>query len=328
MPSDYLKILSGPLAGAANISSESYEKDFSELGSLMQKGAFGPLVDKANKILRDGIYDIRIIVYYFYGIYATTGQARLGAIFECLNKLLTEDKDDLKPDADRNLHICKSVTWLFNQVNRKIVHEKQHLKDKDEAEFLLPKDTIVGTLGSLESLIKTLFPIFNDSDFIFPTSFSMVCDWFKELNNVIDMKSEELYAYNDEKAVINTDEQAKPSSQQKKENQPKSNNAMNPATGDGSAAMKQLINKMRIFKNLVEDRKMKQAAIVMDDILATLENFDPRVFLPELFKGFMAIQAANIEELSQFAMEKGSPEWMSLESCYTVDIDGFENLNL
>jgi hypothetical protein len=84
-----------------------------------------------------------------------------------------------------------------------------------------------------------------------------------------------------------------------------------------------LLDKLRAFETLLGRNEHGKAAIVAQDIEATIEHFDARQFFPELFTGFFEGLASRAEELAAFQAELDSPSWRALAQLYKVDLDSF-----
>jgi hypothetical protein len=85
----------------------------------------------------------------------------------------------------------------------------------------------------------------------------------------------------------------------------------------------ELSNKLRAFEILIEKGQQEKAALVADDVLQTLDAFDPRLYFPELFARFSGLVSTNIGSLSTHWQQKDSVEWKALTQYYKVDLKGF-----
>lgn len=76
----------------------------------------------------------------------------------------------------------------------------------------------------------------------------------------------------------------------------------------------------------MDQEKFQQAALVADDILEAIEQFDPRLYFPKLFSRFFMLLATRNEELLSFEDLKDSRQWQFLREFFKVDRDGFVDL--
>lgn len=84
------------------------------------------------------------------------------------------------------------------------------------------------------------------------------------------------------------------------------------------------IRKLRAFEILVERGNLQRAAIVAEDVQRTVEDFDPRTYLPGLLAPFFSVMAAATRDLAPHLRDTESPARKSLEQLYRVDLDAFE----
>lgn len=89
-----------------------------------------------------------------------------------------------------------------------------------------------------------------------------------------------------------------------------------------SPAMRQLQAKVRGFEQLAARGELDKAAIIAKDVQATLDNFDPLVYLPALFGRYFQHLAPIIEEL-EARWDDESSRARVLEQFYRADLEAF-----
>ena len=77
------------------------------------------------------------------------------------------------------------------------------------------------------------------------------------------------------------------------------------------------------FEKLIEKRSFEKAALVGDDLMTLIENFDPRKYFPDLFASFGALLSANVSSIAPHWDRRSSLEWKTLQQFYQVDIRKF-----
>jgi hypothetical protein len=95
---------------------------------------------------------------------------------------------------------------------------------------------------------------------------------------------------------------------------------------EGSYHLRELMHKMSIFERLISDAKYNLAALVADDVMETIAQFDPKLYFPKLFARFFQLMAVHIGEITSYGYDKESVEWQVLRELYRVDPDGFAEL--
>jgi hypothetical protein len=90
-----------------------------------------------------------------------------------------------------------------------------------------------------------------------------------------------------------------------------------------SYPLQMLFKRIQLLHKLVEKQQDLKAAIVLNDIQAELENFNPLVYLPEYFISFAALRASNVSNLEPYFCEQESYQWQSLQQYYKTDMQAF-----
>ena len=94
----------------------------------------------------------------------------------------------------------------------------------------------------------------------------------------------------------------------------------------GSAHLALLTQKMKALGDLTQKGRFDLAAIVVADIQATLENFDPLLYFPDLFADYNRVFAENVDQIWEHLDNRGTPRWDAFEAFYKSDLDGFTKL--
>ncbi|MBK9368390.1 MAG: hypothetical protein IPN01_19125 [Deltaproteobacteria bacterium] len=85
----------------------------------------------------------------------------------------------------------------------------------------------------------------------------------------------------------------------------------------------ELLERLTLFEQLVEDGATTQAAVVADDIEDRLNHFDPRRYFPALFAGYYAALAENMSEIEEAWEDRESARWRVLRQLYQLDPERF-----
>jgi hypothetical protein len=84
-----------------------------------------------------------------------------------------------------------------------------------------------------------------------------------------------------------------------------------------------LIQKLEAFSKLVKKGDLARAAIVADDLMQTIDAFDPRRYFPELFSDFSELLSKHIDVLTNHWQDRDSPSWKAHSQFYRVDLKRF-----
>ena len=100
-----------------------------------------------------------------------------------------------------------------------------------------------------------------------------------------------------------------------------------PSPGQGSYPLQVLMRKMDLFKRLLAEDKNTGAALVANDIHETLANFDPQIYFPEIFSGFVRQYALNVEKILPYQNCGQSAVWQAAQQLYQVDMESFAQMD-
>jgi hypothetical protein len=90
-----------------------------------------------------------------------------------------------------------------------------------------------------------------------------------------------------------------------------------------SPALADLMRKLAAFDTLIERQDFRRASVVAADVLALLERFDPRVYLPLIFSRFFAGLSTHAEQVEPLLHTTDSLGFRALDQLYRVDLDTF-----
>ncbi|MEJ1337889.1 MAG: type VI secretion system protein IglI family protein [Candidatus Sedimenticola sp. (ex Thyasira tokunagai)] len=84
-----------------------------------------------------------------------------------------------------------------------------------------------------------------------------------------------------------------------------------------------LIKKLGVFQVLLTQQNHIKTAVLMTDILQTLETFDPRVYFPQSFKPFVEAQVLYGDQLKETEMLAQEYSTQALKKMLHLDLDAF-----
>ncbi|MES9906645.1 MAG: type VI secretion system protein IglI family protein [Sedimenticola sp.] len=84
-----------------------------------------------------------------------------------------------------------------------------------------------------------------------------------------------------------------------------------------------LIKKLDVFQMLLTQQDHIKTAVLMTDVLQTLETFDPKVYFPQLFKPFVEAQVLYGDQLQETEMLAQKYSTQALKDLLSLDLDAF-----
>lgn len=293
----------------------SHEPRFLQIADLAQRAQYAEAADAIEALHQEQLFDARLWGYYLYRAFEEDGCARLGELFEAIQALTTRDWGEVLPKEKAPVQLNRSVSWLF-QTLLAAVQYHQTSKDSTWERWIrgLDEAGMERAIAGAEALLKGLpEPAFHQSIELL----SRVLRWMRELAAQLRAQAaaaEKADSKRSETMSATQDESPAPET--------------GPAAGQtlqlrGSPKLWELLGKLKAFEALVEKRAFPRAALVGDDIIATIEAFDPRDYFPELFARFGALFHAHVQEISPHWQSKDSMDWKAMAQFYQVDLDRF-----
>lgn len=321
-----LSILNQPLPVVENPGLETTDPRLEAVSSLVQRAEYLEAAGQAEAILCEGIYDIRLIGFFMYGVFLEQGIGSLKGIFDCCSGLLHDNWSALGPAAKREKHTQTSLRWFLNQLQKKL-----QLEDSNKSELWehwlseVTSEEVGDAIEAADGMRRALSMTLEDAATPLIDALAKLSQWLAAFQQIIYREAEQ--GAEVEAGEAGEEEAAGPSDRRADTDGRRTSSggaaALDAPSIEGSYHLRLLIEKMEAFERLIAEEKYPRAALVADDINETLAAFDPRLFFPRLFARFAFLQATHIQELVAFEEEKQSPEWQALKDFYKVDLKGF-----
>jgi hypothetical protein len=294
---------------------EALDPRFQHITDLVDEGKYTQAANEVASLLGENLYDVRLLGYYVFTAFHEDGLTRLAEMFDTLAELLRRNWDGLPAGDKRAVLANKSFTWLFQTLVDAL---KYHQAKKDErwAGWLKPltEAHVTEATEKGQALLGLLpEPTYHASAEVLAQG----VQWLR------DLKAQLAAASRAQKAQEAAQASAAPASAP---TAPSASTFM--LLGQlvqlrGSAHFVELNNKLKAFELLVERKDFAKAALVSDDILAALSDFDPRRYFPDLFANFGALLNKHVGDIQAHWEHKDSTEWKMLAQFYQVDLENF-----
>lgn len=306
-----IELLNQTLKVTDNPGLEIFDPRFNDIATLIQQGNYSDAAVKAEEIIEEGIYDIRIIGYFLHGVFIEQGVSVLPAVFRSLISLLTENWEAMGPSKKKEKHTQTSLNWFTKQLFKTLNYEE----DKKSSNWNVwvkevSSDDVEEALEVGEELRRALGTTLEDGAGSVLDGLTKIKDWLTAFQRVV---------YREPEPEIEEVEQESES----KTPMPALSDGEETVSTEGSYHLKLLLKKIMAFEQLIENEKFSMATLIVDDINEIIANFDPRVYFPKIFSKFSLLLALNIGELASYEEQKQTVEWKCMKDLYKVDIDSF-----
>jgi len=289
---------------------------FLNIADLAQGGSYTEAADAVAALLADNLYEVRLLSFYLFAAVHEDGLTRLPEVIGTQAALIRQNWAALPPEDKQAALVNKGVVWLFRTLLDVLAYHQTKKDDRWQGWLgELTEAHVTQSLQKAEELLTLLpEPTYHSSAELV----TRLVQWLRELLPVLA-------------AARVPPAQAEPLRGAPQAPPPQ---ALQDASSTflrlgqlvqlrGSAHFVELCNKLKAFELLVQERDYEKAALVSDDILATLDGFDPRRYFPELFATFGALLHKHVQEIQPHWERKDSPEWKTLSQFYQVDLESF-----
>jgi hypothetical protein len=298
---------------------ESTDPRLEKVNDLVARSAYLDAARAAEAVLREGIYDVRLVGPYLLGLFLEGGLEATPAMFHSLSNTLLGNWQSFGPRERKDVFADAGLRWFLKVLNKYLEHHER-LKDETWQRWC--------TLNNREPLEQALTlseEIFSAFGRVMPRN---GCEApFRRLSQWLEghLQSLPTPAPPDEPEPESADEPEEDEAHERA----RSNEPVRPApvsagpTMPVSPALAQLMKKLAAFNTLVERQDFLRAGVVAADVLHVVEHFDPRVYLPALFSKFFAGLSTHAEQVEPLLQSTESLGFRALDQLYRVDLETF-----
>jgi hypothetical protein len=312
-----LHLLDKPLYGDAS-DLESSDERLEKVNALVSRSEYMDAARAAEELLRQGIYDVRLVGPYLLGLFIEGGLAAMPVVFHSLSKSLLLNWPSFGPRERKDVFADGGLRWFLKVLNKHLEHHER-LKDEKWQRWSLPSNR-----EPLEQALTLSEEIFSAFGRVMPRNgceapFRRLCQWLEG-----HLQSLPSPAPQQEPEPEPEDEPAQVEDSQARPVEPaRSAPAAAGPTMPVSPALAQLMRKLAAFDTLLERHDFQRASVVAADVLNVVEHFDPRVYLPALFSRFFVGLSMSAEQVEPLLHSTETLSFRALDQLYRVDLDAF-----
>ncbi|NNB89091.1 hypothetical protein HJC10_22275 [Corallococcus exiguus] len=312
--------------------SEGPDPRLEAITGFVAKSEYADAARAAAGLLRQGVRDVRVVGPYLFGHFVAEGMKALPVLFRSLKRTLTENWDFFGPMEKKLVFADTGLRWLLKMMGKHLEHHSR-LKDAQWQAWTAPGnrepieealtlgDPLIAALAILQkpacmdamrSLLGALRSHAQGVPFLPPPEEPQPEAPEPELAAAPDEEEED-----DEGEE---EEEVRPARRKKAVRQVEQDSGPSVPM---SPALALLVRKLSAFEALVEKEDYSKASVIAVDVLATVERFDPRVFLPQLFSGFFNGLAQHAEAIEPMLHNTETLSFRAMDQLYRVDLDAF-----
>ncbi|RKG59932.1 hypothetical protein D7X30_12975 [Corallococcus sp. AB011P] len=314
--------------------SEGPDPRLEAITGFVAKSEYADAAHAAAGLLRQGVRDVRVVGPYLFGHFFAEGMKALPVLFRSLKRTLTENWDFFGPLEKKLVFADTGLRWLLKMMGKHLEHHSR-LKDAQWQTWSAPGNrepieealalgdpliaalailqksacmdamrTLLGALRSHAQAVPFLPPPEEPGPAAAPEPELAAAPDDEEEEDDEGEEEEEVRPARRKKAARQEEQDAGPSVPM-------------------SPALAQLVRKLSAFEALVEREDYSKASVIAVDVLATVERFDPRVYLPQLFSGFFNGLAQHAEAIEPMLHNTETLSFRAMDQLYRVDLDAF-----
>ncbi|ADO69607.1 type VI secretion system protein IglI family protein [Stigmatella aurantiaca] len=296
---------------------ESSDERLEKVNGLVSRSDYAGAARAAEALLREGLYDVRLVGPYLLGLFIEGGIQALPVMFHSLSSTLLRNWQFFGPSERRDMFADGSLRWLLKVLNKHIEHHER-IKDETWQRWIAPANR-----EPLEQALALSEEIFSSFGQAMPRNgceapFRRLTQWMEgHLMSLPSAAPPPEPAAESEPAEVSQREAVA------EREAPRAPVREAGPTVPVSPALAELMRKLAAFDTLVRRQDFQRASVVAADVLAVMERFDPRVYLPSLFSRFFAGLSTHAEQVESLLQGTESLSFRALDQLYRVDLETF-----
>lgn len=308
--------LRDPLRPSESPGLDSVDPRLMLLNTLCEKGQLEDLVSEVDQMLDAAVYDIRPISMYLWAAFWELGLGVLPELFETLTVLVSLNLPAIGPVQKKLEHVSKRTSWLMQKISDALeYHESRATPEWSRWTAGIGVEGIEATLeraGTFDASLDERFAPMRPALQKFMARLRLLSATLLRIPSLppVSIASPVMTS------IAPPQHNRLPDDLQVAAR-------LGRAEVGVSHEFFALIQKLDAFSKLVKKSDMARAAVVADDLMRTIETFDPRMYFPELFSDFSELLSKHIDTLEGHWHDRDSTAWKAHAQFYRVDLRRF-----
>lgn len=291
--------------------------------------------DSARRLLQEGVYDYQLVVLWLAYRFARDGMTCLGDVLKSATQQLLRDLDSVAP-SDRDVEgrtLDRALAWLASNVAQRI-HFHSKVRDDVWSRWLegMEPETLDEVSARVDQAVTDLTAALGHADVaVAPGELRKLDRRVRgSFGGIVEEVAKRRAAVADEAKARREEAEPMETPASSEEERPelavesrsvwRSTEAeLPPGVRVGSERLRVLQRKLKVFQVLAQRGALRHAAIVARDVEQELAQFDPLLYLPELFEGYLSALLEVGPELEGYMGEADGLDQRALERLYHAD---------
>lgn len=341
-----VQFLLAPLAPPVELDAQELDVKLDRIISLADRSQYIEAGEAAVQLWSSKVYDIRSLGVLLYAVFVDQGMAGLGNLLSAATEVVQTHWKLIGPQINKERHLDGTLRWLVSSITNHFrfsqklnpTEWQKLLKDWELADQPQVFGAIQGLLSALETMkssakknVVPLVKVLRDlpTTHMHPRPHLSGGGQNPVSGKVGSAASSETENTKSEPGNMKVQEQNTDSIGQPTQTATTTSATISGPQGQPtlviplSPPMFALIKKLGAFNRLVRLGRFRQAAIVYKDIKGTIEQFDPRLFLPSVFGEYFSNIVAHADNLLPTMDAKDDFAQRALVDLYRIDLELF-----
>lgn len=299
---------------------DTLDPRFQDIASLIEQADFAAAALKCQETFEELGGDIRLIAWFYFGLVLQDGIPVLGPVLEQATTIFRDRLDAVGPERKKDRHATSGMSWFLSKLADRVTSDDPDLEA--EAAAMMAKATLEDVQAALAA-VNELWQVFPEA---VPTPDpTKVTNHLRRLREWLETQEAALTPA----AVPEAPEPVEAEEEESGDDGPSDislGGGAAPSGGlqvDASPQLAQLQARIAAFELLMKHGDVTKAAVIASDVMAVVNNFDPRVYLPRLFGGFFAQFANCADQVLDWQEKRGTAPWAIYDQLYRTDLDAF-----
>jgi hypothetical protein len=299
---------------------ESSDERLEKVSDLVTRSAYLDAARAAEALLREGLYDVRLVGPYLLGLFLEGGLEAMPVVFHSLSNTLLGNWESFGPRERKDVYADGNLRWFLKVLNKHIEHHER-MKDEAWQRWCAPSNR-----EPIEQALALSEEIFSAFGRAMPRNgceamFRRLSQWMEGHLQALPTAASEEEPAPEESGEEPAEEEASARAQHAgpRHSAPASAGPSIPV----SPALARLMDKLAAFNTLAERQDFQRASVVAADVLNVVEHFDPRVYLPAIFSRFFAGLSTHAEQVEPLLQSTETLSFRALDQLYRVDLETF-----
>jgi hypothetical protein len=300
-------------AAAEALALDKADPKLTALADLAEDRRGAALIAESRALFAEGISDVRVAVYFLWGAIQEHGLPQLGPVLRVLASMLEGKLAGFGPAGQVDAYARRLVPWLLKKTHRELEYHKVKETERWLAWARAGVEVPIDETRMLGEQLGAEWEVAS-------AALAELASLLRAMQQGLLQKRAPVVQPVELETTAAEAETSSPTP-------PRATASVHIPSGQvvlqATASFFDLLERMRAFATLTERGDVSRAAILADEITRAIENFDPRLYFPELFSEFSRLLSDHVDELEVAWQARETLAWKVRAQFSQVDLKRF-----